>query len=70
MATGSVTSVGLSLPSSLLTVSNSPVTGSGVLTANLVAQKTAYVLAGPASGTTDLAPTFRALVVADIPTLN
>ena len=65
--TGSVTSVGLSLPS-LFTVSNSPVTSSGTLTGTLASQTANTLLAAPsgAAGT----PTFRSLVAADVPTLN
>jgi hypothetical protein len=65
--TGTVTSVGLSLPN-IFTVSNSPVTSSGTLTATLASQSANYVLAAPngSSGT----PTFRALAAADIPDLS
>ena len=65
---GTVTSVGLSLPD-VLTVSGSPVTSSGTLSASLSNQNTNLVFAGPASGSA-AAPTFRSLVAADIPTLN
>lgn len=65
---GTVTSVGLSLPS-ILSVSGSPVTSSGTLSASLANQNANLVFAGPASGSA-AAPTFRTLVVADIPTLN
>lgn len=64
--TGTVTSVGLSLPA-MFTVTNSPVTGSGTLTATLASQTANYVFAAP-NGTAG-APTFRALVAADIPSL-
>lgn len=62
--TGTVTSVGLSLPA-IFSVSGSPVTGAGTLTASLVSQTQNLVWAAPngSSGT----PTFRALVDADIP---
>ena len=63
--TGTVTSVALSLPS-IFSVSGSPVTGSGTLTGSLANQTANKVLASP-NGSTG-APTFRALVVADIPT--
>lgn len=63
--TGTVTSVGLSLPS-FITVSGSPVTGSGVLTGTLATQVANRIFAGPATGVA-AAPTFRALVAADIP---
>jgi hypothetical protein len=64
---GTVTSVGLSLPT-MFSVSGSPVTGSGTLTATLASQTANTVFAAP-NGTAG-APTFRALVAADIPTLN
>lgn len=60
-----VSSVGLSMPS-IFTVSNSPVTASGTLTASLATQSANTVLAGPVSGG-DAAPTFRALVDGDLP---
>jgi len=66
-ATGTVTSVGLSLPA-LFTVTGSPVTTSGTLTATLATQSANLVLAGPATGTA-AAPAFRSLVADDIPTI-
>jgi len=62
---GTVTSVGLALPS-IFTVTNSPVTSSGTLTGTFNSQTANTVFAAPngSSGT----PTFRALVAADIPT--
>jgi hypothetical protein len=66
---GTVTSVGLSLPS-IFTVSGSPVTSTGTLTGALATQTPNSVFAGPATGSTAIAPTFRALVSADIPTLT
>jgi hypothetical protein len=65
---GTVTSVGLSLPAQF-TVTNSPVTGSGTLTGSWNNQTANYVFAGPASGAA-AAPTFRALVASDIPSLS
>ncbi|MFT3750980.1 MAG: hypothetical protein QM768_21885 [Agriterribacter sp.] len=64
---GTVSSVGLSLPS-IFSVSGSPVTGSGTLSATLASQTANYVFAAPngSSGT----PAFRALVAADIPSHN
>jgi hypothetical protein len=64
---GSVTSVGLSLPS-IFTVSGSPVTTSGTLTGTLASQTANFFFAAPdgSAGT----PTFRAIVAADVPTLN
>jgi len=66
-STGTVTSVGLSLPS-IFTVSGSPVTTSGTLTATLASQTANTFLAAP-NGSAG-APTMRAIVAADIPTLN
>jgi len=62
---GGVTSVGLSLPN-IFTVSNSPVTTTGTLTGSLATQAANMVWAGPTTGA-DAAPTFRALVAADLP---
>jgi len=64
---GSVTSVGLSMPG-IFSVSGSPVTTSGTLTASLNTQTANQVFAGPATGVA-AAPTFRSLVAADIPSL-
>ena len=65
---GSVTSVALSLPS-IFSVSGSPVTTSGTLTGTLTTQTANTVFAGPSTGSA-ATPTFRALVSADIPSLN
>jgi hypothetical protein len=65
--TGTVTSVGLSLPA-IFTVSGSPVTTAGTLTAALASQTANYFFAAP-NGSAG-APTFRAIVAADVPTLN
>ena len=65
---GTVTSVGLSLPS-IFTVSGSPVTGTGTLTGTFNTQTANYVFAGPTTGAA-ATPTFRALVSADIPSLS
>jgi hypothetical protein len=65
LGTGTVTSVALSLPA-IFSVSGSPVTVSGTLTASLASQLQNLVWASPnGSGG---APTFRALVNADLPT--
>jgi hypothetical protein len=64
---GTVTSVGLSLPG-LFSVSGSPVTSSGTLSATLATQSANLVWAGPTTGVA-AAPTFRALVAGDIPTI-
>lgn len=62
---GTVTSVGLGLPS-IFSVSGSPVTGAGMLSASLTVQSANLIFAGPSSGTATV-PTFRALVAADLP---
>lgn len=59
-----VTSVALSLPS-MFTVTGSPVTTTGTLTATLASQTANTVFAAP-NGTAG-APTFRSLVAADLP---
>ena len=64
---GTVTSVGLVLPG-IFSVTGSPVTISGNLTATLASQNANLVFAGPASGGS-ATPTFRSLVAADIPTI-
>jgi uncharacterized protein (TIGR02145 family) len=66
---GTVSSVGLSLPTNIFTVSNSPVTTSGTLTGALANQNANLVFAGPTSGLA-AAPTFRSLVSADIPLID
>lgn len=66
--TGTVTSVGLSLPG-IITVSGSPVTTSGTLTGTLATQSANLVWAGPTTGSA-AAPTFRSLVAADILPIN
>jgi hypothetical protein len=66
--TGTVTSVGLSLPAQF-TVTNSPVTTSGTLTATWANATANYFFAGPTTGSPDT-PAFRAIVAGDIPTLN
>lgn len=68
-ATGTVSSVGVSVPS-ILSVSGSPVTTSGTIAIGLQNQMANLVLAGPTTGLATT-PTFRALVQNDIPkTLN
>ncbi|MBE0663276.1 MAG: hypothetical protein IH597_12525, partial [Bacteroidales bacterium] len=64
---GTVTSIGLALPN-IFSVSGTPVTGSGTISANLVTQNANLVLASP-NGTTGT-PSFRALLASDIPDLN
>lgn len=64
-----VQSVGLSLPAGVFTVSGSPVTTTGTLTAVFANQTANTVFAGPGSGI-PAAPAFRALVDTDIPVLD
>lgn len=64
-ATNSVSSIGLSLPS-IFNVTNSPVTGSGTLTASLVSQTAGKVFAAPA--TTNGVPSFQSLTINHLPT--
>lgn len=66
-ASGTVTSVALSLPA-IFTVSGSPVTTSGTLTASLASQTANTFFAAPdgAAG----APTFRTILSTDIPNLD
>lgn len=68
---GTVTSVGLADGSStpIYTISGSPVTGAGTLTFTLNTESANTVFAGPTSGGA-AQPTFRALVIADIPSLS
>jgi hypothetical protein len=63
---GTVTSVGLVLPTADFLVSGSPVTTSGSLTAAWKTKAPNFILAGPTSGA-DAVPAFRSLVDADIP---
>ena len=62
---GSVSSVGLGMPASIFTVSGSPVTTTGTLTAALNSQTANLFFAAPdgSAGT----PTFRAISSADLP---
>jgi hypothetical protein len=64
---GTVSSVALSLPD-VFTVSGSPVTSSGTLTATLASQNAGLVFASP-SGSSG-SPTFRAIASSDIPALD
>lgn len=67
-ATGTVTSVGLTVPS-FLDVTPASITSSGTFAVTLLDQPSNYVFAGPVAGPTG-AVTFRPLVEADIPTLS
>lgn len=62
---GTVTSVGLSLPT-IFTITGSPVTTTGTLTAALAGQNANRIFSGPATGSA-AAPSFRALVGSDLP---
>lgn len=64
---GTVSSVALSLPA-IFTVTGSPVTSTGTLTATLASQSANLFFAAP-NGSAG-APAFRAIAVADVPTLN
>jgi hypothetical protein len=69
--TGTVTSIawadGSTTP--LFSISGSPVTGAGTITATLITRSANTVFAGPSSGSA-AQPTFRSLVSADIPSLS
>lgn len=65
--TGTVTSVGLSMPS-WLTVTNSPVTTTGTLTAAPTTGQTSHQVIGTCGSNTTFAPC--SLAATDIPTLN
>lgn len=65
--TSAVTSVALSLPN-IFTVSGSPVTTTGTLSATLASQTQNYVFAAPTSG--NGSPVFRALTVGDLPDIS
>ena len=65
---GTDTSVGLALPVSVFSVTNSPVTTSGVLTGSFVTQLANTIFAAP-NGSSGV-PTFRSLVAADVPSLD
>lgn len=65
---GSVTSVGFTAPSTLFSVSGSPLTSSGTIGLTYVPQTANTILAAP-NGTFG-SPSFRLLVSADIPSLD
>jgi hypothetical protein len=65
---GTVTSVGLSLPN-IFSVSGSPVQSSGTLTGTLANQNANLVFAGPSGGAATT-PAFRSLVASDLPTIT
>lgn len=65
-AGGTVTSVALAMSTDVFDISGSPVTGSGTITVTLDNQTANTVWAGPTTGGATT-PTFRALVLADLP---
>lgn len=67
-STGTVTSVGLTMPTGVFDVSGSPITGAGTLAVAFDTQAANTVLKGPDTGS-PAAPTFAPLVAADIPNL-
>jgi hypothetical protein len=66
---GTVSSVGVTVPSSLLSVTPSTITSSGTFAISLTTQASNTLLAGPITGV-GTTPTFRGLVSTDIPALN
>ncbi len=68
---GSVTSVGMTGDGTVFNtvVTGSPITNSGTLVPTLHTQTANTFLAGPISGSA-VAPTFRSIIAADVPTLN
>lgn len=66
--TGTVTSVALTMPS-IFSVAGSPVTTAGTLAVTLQTESANVIFAGPSTGS-PATPTFRSLVVADIPALS
>lgn len=67
--TGSVSSVGMTVPGALLTVTGAPITSSGTLALGLTLQPANYVLCGPLTGA-NAAPFFRQLISTDIPAIT
>jgi hypothetical protein len=67
-AAGTVTSVALSMPADFV-VGGSPITSSGTLAVTRATQTANTVQAGPASGSA-ATPSYRALVLADIPSVG
>lgn len=65
---GTVTSVALAMPA-IFSVAGSPVTTAGTITVTLATETANTVFAGPTTGAA-AAPTFRALVAADYPTMG
>lgn len=61
-----VTSVGISAPGSVFSISGSPVTTTGTLTLNFVTQTEKTFFAGPTSGS-PATPVFRTILATDLP---
>lgn len=64
---GTVTSVDMSTPTSLLTVSGNPITTAGTLALALTSAGSGLFWAGPTSGS-PTAPAYRAITTSDLPT--
>ncbi len=67
--TASVSSVGLNLPTELFVSSNTPITTTGNLSANLATHNAGLFFATPATGNACV-PSFRAIVGSDLPRLT
>ena len=65
---GTVTSVGMTVPAALLSVTPSTITTSGSFALSLTTEPANQIFAGPSSGSA-ATPTFRSLVSTDIPAL-
>lgn len=65
-AVGTVTSVGMTVPTDILSVAGSPITTAGTLAVTKANQSANFGFFGPTSGGA-AAPTFRSMVTADIP---
>jgi hypothetical protein len=63
---GTVTSVGIEAPAGF-SVTNTPITSSGVITISADAEPVNEIYASPASGTVAASPTFRQMVLLDLP---
>jgi hypothetical protein len=61
-----VRGIGLVMPATIFTVTNSPITTTGNLTVSMVAQNASTFLAGPLTGNA-CTPAFRAFALTDIP---
>jgi hypothetical protein len=66
---GSVTSVAMTIPTAIFNLAGSPITSSGTLALTLDTQTANTVWAGPTTGSA-AEPTFRSLVLADLPTIT